>query len=192
MFILTPNIHSVYCLEFTTEHIITGSRDRTIKVWSQKTGRCLGTFGRTTEPNDASDAEIQGHKGSVLCLKFFWEDEESEDTADEQGVVVPPDSEANVIPGFAGRQWKSRRGILFSGSSDCTVAVWDLSTHPKQPWRRRSSAWIHSRRWEDGESQDEEEYEVKARVNTVLRGHGGGVLDLRVDKRWIVSWYALP
>ena len=47
---------SVYCAEFDSARIITGSRDRTIKVWSLKTGRCLAT--------------IKGHRGSVLCLKF--------------------------------------------------------------------------------------------------------------------------
>ena len=48
--------YSVYCAEFDSARIITGSRDRTIKVWSLMTGRCLAT--------------IRGHRGSVLCLKF--------------------------------------------------------------------------------------------------------------------------
>ncbi|KAH9974236.1 WD40-repeat-containing domain protein [Lactifluus volemus] len=47
---------SVYCLEFDSKRIISGSRDQTIKVWDIRTGRCLGTF--------------RGHHGSVLCLKF--------------------------------------------------------------------------------------------------------------------------
>ncbi|KAH9996297.1 WD40-repeat-containing domain protein [Russula vinacea] len=47
---------SVYCLEFDSKRIISGSRDQTIKAWDIRTGRCLGTF--------------RGHYGSVLCLKF--------------------------------------------------------------------------------------------------------------------------
>jgi len=53
---LSGHADSVYCLEFDSKRIITGSRDQTIKAWDLQTGRCLGTF--------------RGHHGSVLCLKF--------------------------------------------------------------------------------------------------------------------------
>ncbi|KAI0301237.1 WD40-repeat-containing domain protein [Russula brevipes] len=53
---LRGHADSVYCLEFDSKRIISGSRDQTIKVWDIQTGRCLGTF--------------RGHQGSVLCLKF--------------------------------------------------------------------------------------------------------------------------
>lgn len=53
---LRGHADSVYCLEFDSQRIISGSRDQTIKAWDIKTGRCLGTF--------------RGHYGSVLCLKF--------------------------------------------------------------------------------------------------------------------------
>lgn len=140
--ILIFNICSVYCLELCRtasgqQHIITGSRDRTIKMWSLKTGRCLGTFGGNT-------GDVDGHRGSVLCLKFFWEND-------------------------------GRNGVLYSGSSDCTVCVWDV-------WIVKPS---RSRHFDDSD----EGIEVQARIKTVLRGHNGGVLDLRVDANWIVSWY---
>ena len=99
-------INSVYCLELTAQYIVTGSRDRTIKVWSQKTGRCLGTFGRL--PGDDSDDEssgvVHGHKGSVLCLKILLDD-------------VPiggENSKSNL---------GTKRGVMYSGSSDCKVFV---------------------------------------------------------------------
>ncbi|KAK0194373.1 WD40 repeat-like protein [Armillaria mellea] len=137
---LTGHNDSVYCLELcrTTsgqQHIITGSRDRTIKMWSLKTGRCLGTFGGNT-------GDVDGHRGSVLCLKFFWEND-------------------------------GQNGVLYSGSSDCTVCVWDV-------WIVKPS---RSRHFGDSD----EGIEVQARIKTVLRGHNGGVLDLRVDANWIVS-----
>ncbi len=50
------HMDAVYCVEWDGTKIVTGSRDRTIKVWSVKTGKCLGT--------------LYGHEGSVLCLKF--------------------------------------------------------------------------------------------------------------------------
>ncbi|KAL4071775.1 WD40-repeat-containing domain protein, partial [Scleroderma citrinum] len=97
-----------------SSRIITGSRDRTIKVWCIKTGACIATF--------------EGHTGSVLCLKF-----ERDWDIDSDGVA---------------------RGFMVSGSSDCTVCVWDLISTP---------------------------------VATVLRGHSAGVLDLKMDDRWIVT-----
>ncbi|KAJ7779554.1 WD40-repeat-containing domain protein [Mycena olivaceomarginata] len=82
-----------------------------------------------------------GHWGSVLCLKFELS------------------SAGNLQDGG-----KGIRGTLVTGSSDCTVCVWDPRTESA-----------------------EEDAEVRAEVRAVLRGHGGGVLDLRIDRRWIVS-----
>ncbi|KAJ7625000.1 WD40 repeat-like protein [Mycena polygramma] len=122
---LAGHADSVYCLEFSRTHIITGSRDRSVKVWGLNSGRLLGTFsGR--------------HRGSVLCLKFELEE----------------------VPGGAGLL----HGFLVTGSSDCSVCVWDL-------WTERAG----------------EDAPVHGEVRAVLRGHGGGVLDLRIDERWIVS-----
>jgi F-box and WD-40 domain protein 1/11 len=124
-------LHSVYCLDFDSRRIVTGSRDRTIKVWCIRTGECLATF--------------EAHLGSVLCLKF-----EKDFDALRQS------------PGDGEEEHESH-GLMVSGSSDCTVRVWDLcASH--------------------GGSR------VRADVRTVLRGHSGGVLDLRMDEKWIVSW----
>ncbi|RPD61671.1 WD40 repeat-like protein [Lentinus tigrinus ALCF2SS1-7] len=124
---------SVYCLEFDSSRIITGSRDRTIKVWSLKTGKCLATFA--------------GHRGSVLCLKFDRDWDILDDGSMDMDDNVP------------------RKGFMVSGSSDCTVCVWDLWAIP---------TW-------GGEPR------ITAEVRAVLPAHSGGVLDLRIDSRWIVS-----
>jgi F-box and WD-40 domain protein 1/11 len=136
---LTLHTYSVYCLEFDSTRIISGSRDKTIKVWSLRTGGLLGTF--------------RGHVGSVLCLKFDQDWDEVADWVDDE-------SEGNVVSG----RMRTRPGFMVSGSSDCSICVWDM----------------HACRGGEGE--------VKAEVRTVLRGHSGGVLDLRIDRRWIVSW----
>lgn len=138
---------SVYCLEFDSSRIITGSRDRSIKVWSLKTGRCLATF--------------KGHFGSVLCLKF-----------DKDWDLDPANSLFDTDSSSVGREW--RKGSMVSGSSDCNVCVWDMYTCPV-------------------EMQDEGghlfyEMAVMAEVRGVLAGHTGGVLDIRIDQKWIVSW----
>ncbi|CCM04480.1 uncharacterized protein FIBRA_06660 [Fibroporia radiculosa] len=135
---------SVYCLEFDSSRIITGSRDRTIKVWSLKTGECLASF--------------KGHRGSVLCLKF----DQDWDLNDEDG-----DGEHQYNEETGERPWKW--GFMVSGSSDCSICVWALGA------REREGA-------EAGEDK-----EVTAEITTILRGHSGGVLDLRIDSRWIVS-----
>ncbi|KAH9947822.1 WD40 repeat-like protein [Amylocystis lapponica] len=135
---LNGHMDSVYCLEFDSTHIMTGSRDRTIKVWSLKTGACLATFA--------------GHRGSVLCLKFDkdWDAEHLGNAAGEGADV-----------------WM-RKGFMVSGSSDCSIVVWDLFKGPAVDWEEGALA-------------------VTAQAKAVLRGHTGGVLDLRIDSKWIVS-----
>ncbi|KAF7978763.1 hypothetical protein HWV62_44794 [Athelia sp. TMB] len=123
---ISGHADSVYCLEFDSTRIITGSRDRTIKVWSLQTGKPLATF--------------RGHAGSVLCLKF------------DQDWDVRGEGEDDT---------EQKPGFMVSGSSDCSICVWDL------------------RSGKNGE--------VTAEVRTVLKGHSGGVLDLRMDDQHIVS-----
>ncbi|KIJ63637.1 hypothetical protein HYDPIDRAFT_92246 [Hydnomerulius pinastri MD-312] len=142
---------SVYCLDFDSSRIVTGSRDRTIKVWCIKTGRCMATF--------------EGHSGSVLCLKF-----ERDWDLGSEGVS---------------------HGFMVSGSSDCTVCVWDLISTPITPGERSS---IGDR---PGKSKDGHPTaaagsfgpprKITAEIRKVLRGHSAGVLDLRMDERWIVT-----
>jgi F-box and WD-40 domain protein 1/11 len=137
---------SVYCLELDSTRIFTGSRDRTIKVWSLRTGALLGTFSGE-------------HNGSVLCLKFEkdWDLDKGDESESRHG----------------------KRGFMVSGSSDCTVRVWDVWTERGRQQRGR------------GEGGGEDESEVRAEVKAVLTGHEGGVLDLRTDDQWIVSWFVV-
>lgn len=129
----------MYCAEFDSARIITGSRDRSIKIWSLKTGRCLAT--------------IRGHRGSVLCLKF----EKDWDIDSNNALVESVQSE-----------W--RKGFMVSGSSDHTVCVWDLYACTS------------------GNEHGHIETAVTAELRGVLRGHTGGVLDLEINTKWIVSW----
>lgn len=63
---------------------------------------------------------------------------------------------------------------MVSGSSDCTVCVWDMYTCPVE--------------MEDEEGNLVNEMTVVAEVRGILTGHTGGVLDIRIDQKWIVSW----
>ncbi len=123
-------LYSVYCLEFDSQKIITGSRDKTIKIWSLRTGKLQAT--------------LKGHMGSVLCLKF-----------------------------------DTKNGFMVSGSSDCTVLVWDLARVRDQVAGAKRCSAGSGRVASCGTEL----------VQRVLTGHSGGVLDLKIDSDWIVSWY---
>ncbi|KAL1639268.1 putative f-box wd repeat containing protein lin-23 [Diplodia seriata] len=117
---------SVYCCQFDENKIITGSRDRTIRVWDLKTYKCLKVIGgpeARPQPNTPPTLDIKRqytesnipsvngtpeghaiyhqpafyHSASILCLQF---DDE----------------------------------IVVTGSSDSSCIVWDIKTwEPK--WR---------------------------------------------------------
>ncbi|KAJ3559376.1 hypothetical protein NP233_g11276 [Leucocoprinus birnbaumii] len=163
---LRGHTDSVYCVEFDSQRIITGSRDRTIIAWSLKTGKKLGTF-------------IGAHTGSVLCLKFEkdWDLESSSLNTRRTRESVTSLSEDMNLEASLG--WVTRRkpGFMFTGSSDCTICVWSLNTGEILN--------------DDLEGMTAEEHVVDRRVHAepvaILKGHTGGVLDLRIDNQWIVS-----
>lgn len=123
---LAGHTDSVYCLQFDEEKIITGSRDRTIRVWDINNFTCKRVIGgpnvkptqgpkvlRTVDYPDfhLATASVNGtaygdtiyhtpptyHDASILCLQY-----------DEQ--------------------------ILVTGSSDSDLIVWDVNTY--QPIKR--------------------------------------------------------
>ncbi|KAL2142353.1 hypothetical protein VTI28DRAFT_1245 [Corynascus sepedonium] len=65
----------VYSLQFNPQYLVSGSRDRTIKVWDMKSRRCLRTLAK--------------HRGSVLCLQF--------DSDPEEDLIVSGSSDSDVI-----------------------------------------------------------------------------------------------
>ena len=95
---LEGHTDSVYCVQFDKEKIVTGSRDRTIRIWSMQTWKCMKVLGWPRRLNhemeplpDESEAGIRPfarihpprgvspnmtealpffHTGSILCLHF--------------------------------------------------------------------------------------------------------------------------
>ncbi|KAL2015146.1 hypothetical protein VTK56DRAFT_6200 [Thermocarpiscus australiensis] len=65
----------VYSLQYNSQYLVSGSRDRTLKVWDLKTRRCLRTLAK--------------HRGSVLCLQF--------DSDPEEDLIVSGSSDSDVI-----------------------------------------------------------------------------------------------
>ncbi|OAL52813.1 F-box/WD repeat-containing protein-like protein lin-23 [Pyrenochaeta sp. DS3sAY3a] len=144
---LNGHTDSVYCCQFDEKKAITGSRDRTIRVWDLNTYQCIKVYGgpnhrpsaNTPPPMDErperviSYASLNGtrvgndiyhvpsdyHDASILCLQY---DDE----------------------------------IMVTGSSDYTCIVWDITGDEFVPMYR-------------------------------LRGHEAGVLDVCLDKQYIIS-----
>lgn len=115
---LNGHTDSVYCCQFDETKAITGSRDRTIRVWDLKTYKCLKVYGgpnhrpvaNTPPPMDerpervTSNPSMNGtqagndiyhvpadyHDASILCLQYDHE-------------------------------------IMVTGSSDYTCIVWDIT-----------------------------------------------------------------
>lgn len=64
----------IYTIQYSPNYLVSGSRDRTVRIWNMRTRRLLG------EP-------LKGHNGSVLCLQFD----------EEEGVLITGSSDASVI-----------------------------------------------------------------------------------------------
>ena len=109
--------------------MITGSRDRSIRIWR------LGTFG--TSGGITNDEVIKtvrdAHQGSILSLSFELENQ-------------------------------GHTGTMLTGSSDCSVGIWDLF-------------WVT-----DGK-------DVRVDRTGTLRGHEHGVLDVKLGRHKIVARY---
>ncbi|EPS42864.1 hypothetical protein H072_3224 [Dactylellina haptotyla CBS 200.50] len=127
---LKGHTDSVYCVQFDRQKIITGSRDRTIRVWDAMTGRCIKVIGACHDNNLALGA-IGYHKGSVLCLQF------------DENILVTGSSDHTCIvyslPSFTPflKLPGHRMGVLdvcfdesyiVSCSKDTSICVWDRET----------------------------------------------------------------
>ncbi|KAA1138867.1 hypothetical protein PGTUg99_025767 [Puccinia graminis f. sp. tritici] len=104
---------SVYCLQMHDQQIITGSRDRTIKVWDTRTRECQRT--------------LVGHKGSVLCVRF--DEQVLLSGSSDSSVFVWDKARWTVVIELVGH----RSGVLDLGltptafvscSKDTTIKVW--------------------------------------------------------------------
>lgn len=72
----------IYTLQYSPTWLVSGSRDRTIRVWNIKTRRLRNGGAK-------SPGVLVGHTGSVLCLQF--------DESPEEDVLISGSSDSNVI-----------------------------------------------------------------------------------------------
>ncbi|TGZ79196.1 WD40 repeat-like protein [Ascodesmis nigricans] len=128
---------SVYCVQFDDVKAITGSRDRSLRVWDITTGECLQTIeaasGTAFHPLDSNTSIPPNlrHDGSILCLQYDPE------------ILITGSSDGSCIvwslPTFTtiARLSFHSAGVLdlcfdhshiITCSRDMTVCVWDRST----------------------------------------------------------------
>lgn len=108
---------SVYCLQFDSDKIVSGSRDKAIKVWDARSYECTQT--------------LHGHTASVLCLRYngntlisgssdttvrVWDLDTSECIMQLNG------HSSGVLDVCFNEQY------IISCSKDTTIRVWDRTT----------------------------------------------------------------
>lgn len=65
----------IYALQYDRQHLVSGSRDKTLRIWDLETRRSIRI--------------LEGHKGSVLCLQF--------DASPENDLIASGSSDSNVF-----------------------------------------------------------------------------------------------
>ena len=66
----------VYTIQYSGKHLVSGSRDRTLRIWELDTQRLI-------------KKPLVGHNGSVLCLQF--------DDSEKEDIIVSGSSDTDVI-----------------------------------------------------------------------------------------------
>ncbi|KIO24106.1 hypothetical protein M407DRAFT_77366 [Tulasnella calospora MUT 4182] len=132
---LSDHRDSVYCLEFDSIHnvLVTGSRDKTIKIWSLTTGELRQTL-------------KDHHSGSVLCLKAIAAEGFMVSGSSDRTIIVwelgglgkesgeVTGTVKRVLSGHAGGVLDLRvdENWIVSCSKDAVVRVW--SRHTLEPY----------------------------------------------------------
>ncbi|KAH7136084.1 WD40-repeat-containing domain protein [Dendryphion nanum] len=114
---LNGHTDSVYCCQFDEDKIITGSRDRTIRVWDMKTHKCRKVIGGpANRPVINTPPKLEPHSACTV------DNPSMNGTVDGNAIYhVPVDyHEASILC----LQYDDR--IMVTGSSDHTCIVWNI------------------------------------------------------------------
>lgn len=123
---LSGHTDSVYCVQFDEEKIITGSRDRTIRVWDINTYKCIKVIGGPTVKPTAGPKRIR----TVEKPRLLGVRDSVNGTPEGEAIYqVPTDFHSASILCL---QYDDE--ILVTGSSDNDLLVWDIKTF--EPIRR--------------------------------------------------------
>lgn len=123
---LSGHTDSVYCVQFDEEKIITGSRDRTIRVWDINTYQCLKVIGGPNTKPVAGPKVLR----TVDYPAFHMATASVNGTAYGDNIYHVPTEwhDASILC----LQYDDK--ILVTGSSDSDLLIWDIKTY--QPIKR--------------------------------------------------------
>ena len=125
---------SVYCCQFDEDKIITGSRDRTIRVWDIHTYQCIRVIGGPAyRPAAPSSAE---RLATVDETVYSGENMNGTKSGDQLFHIPREHHAASILC------LQYDHEILVTGSSDHTCIVWDLKTWEPLTRLRNHSAGV--------------------------------------------------
>ncbi|KAL8752501.1 MAG: hypothetical protein Q9199_005694 [Rusavskia elegans] len=123
---LEGHYDSVYCVQFDEDKILTGSRDRTIRIWDARTYRCTRTLGVPAKSHPVPLPPLTGNSGPRPFTRLFSQQFKME----AKSMVKPPLYHVGSILCL---QYDD--DTMITGSSDCTCILWDIKADWK-PIRR--------------------------------------------------------
>lgn len=122
---------SVYCVQFDENKAITGSRDRTIRVWDLHTHVCIRVIGGPwVYNNDRNKDVLEGDITPQMRLQLECMKDNGYDYLPPRRAYHTPSDWHNAS--ILCLQYDD--DILVTGSSDTTIIMWDIKTF--QPLRR--------------------------------------------------------
>jgi len=119
---LEGHTDSVYCVQFDRDKILTGSRDRTVRIWDARTYECIKVLGVPTRASPVNRQPLpmeSSDRGQKPFLRVF---PNYENTVTRPGMISLYHSGSILCLQYDDE-------IMVTGSSDCTLMIWDVEAH---------------------------------------------------------------
>ncbi|CAO3637967.1 unnamed protein product [Mucor hiemalis] len=173
----------IYCLQFNHSILVTGSRDRYLKIWDIKSGQLKHT--------------LESHTGSVLCLQFddqYLITGSSDSTLIVWNVHTGEKIKSLIGHGESVLNVKMRGNTVVSCSKDRTVKVWDLENGTLSMNLRGHKAAVNAVQFKDDlivSASGDRTIKIW-NINTgkclqTLDSHSRGIACVEYDGQYIVS-----
>ncbi|KAL8939320.1 MAG: hypothetical protein Q9216_003413 [Gyalolechia sp. 2 TL-2023] len=122
---LEGHYDSVYCVQFDEDKIVTGSRDRTVRVWDARTYKCIKILGVPSRNHPITLPRMTGADGPRPFTVIF----------SQQFKLEPYAGKPNIHHTGSILCLQYDDELMVTGSSDFTCIMWDIKVNWK-PIRR--------------------------------------------------------